>query len=79
MKEDQIIRGTDGDGNPEFVEEEKLNTPIRRCLFLRGESECQWYPIDLPEGTIADNAEHNVGTTKVVDAITGETLWRNKK
>ncbi|WP_157837240.1 hypothetical protein [Geminisphaera colitermitum] len=52
----------------------KLSTPIRKCLFIR---ENGFYMLEIPEGTIADNAEANPGTLRVEDAITGEVLWSN--
>ena len=60
----------------EMTDEEKLNTPIRHCLFCRGD---KWYPMEIPEGTIADNAESNAGISRVLDGVTGETLWERNE
>ena len=54
----------------------KIDTPMRQCLFFREEG---FYPIELPEGTIADNANCNPGTLLVEDAVTGEILWQNSR
>lgn len=56
-----------------LTDKQKLNSPVRRCIFFR---EGMFYPLDLPEATIADNAIANPGTLKVEDAITGEILWQ---
>jgi len=53
----------------------KLNTPKRVFIFIREDG---FYPIELPEGTVADNAECNTGTLRVEDAVSGKTVWEKK-
>ena len=56
--------------------EEKVNTPVRTYAFHR---EGAFYLLDLPSGTVADNAECNPGTLRVEDMDTGEIVWVNPK
>lgn len=43
------------------------------------EGEPVFYVVDLPaDAILADHAECNPGTTRIDDAITGETLWRQQ-
>lgn len=51
---------------------EKLASPKRTFIFIR---EGGFYPLELPEATVADNAECNPGTIRVEDALTGEVVW----
>lgn len=51
---------------------EKLSSPMRTFLFIRSDG---FYPINLPEATVRDNAECNSGTIRVEDAETGEVVW----
>lgn len=52
--------------------EEKLDSPKRSYLFVRAEG---FYPVTLPEDCVADNAERNPGTQKVIDSLTGLVVW----
>ncbi len=52
----------------------KLATARRVFIFHRADG---FYPLELPEDTVADNAECNPGTVRVEDAVTGELVWRN--
>jgi len=52
----------------------KLDSPKRMFIFFRKDG---FYPLELPEATVAHNAECNPGTLRVEDAATGETVWRN--
>lgn len=56
-----------------LTQEEKLKSPKRLCVFVRAEG---FYLLEIPEATIADNAECNPGTLRVEDARTGEVLWK---
>ena len=56
-----------------MTNEEKLASPKRTFLFFR---ENGFYPIELPEATVEDCAECNPGTLKVMDALTGEIIWK---
>lgn len=56
--------------------EEKLASPKRLFLFVREEG---FYPLELPELTVADNAKCNPGTLRVEDAMTGEVVWSNSE
>lgn len=60
--------------NIPLTKEEKLASPKRLFLFVRNDG---FYPIELPEDTVADNAECNKGTIRVIDAKTGEVVWNN--
>lgn len=60
--------------NMPLTREEKLASPKRLFLFVREEG---FYPLELPELTVADNAECNPGTLRVEDAKTGEVVWPN--
>lgn len=51
---------------------EKLASPKRLFIFIRKGGS---YPLELPEATVADNAECNPGTIRFEDALTGETVW----
>ena len=53
---------------------EKLASPKRLVIFFR---EGGFYPLEIPEATIDDNAKCNPGTLRVEDAVTGEILWQN--
>jgi len=55
-----------------MTNEEKLKSTKILVNFIREEG---FYPLLLPEATIADNAECNPGTLRVEDAVTGEILW----
>lgn len=55
-----------------MTNEEKLNSPKKLFLFIREEG---FYPLELPEATVADNAICNPGTLRVEDALTGEIVW----
>lgn len=52
---------------------QKLNSKMRFCAFIREDS---WYPLEIPEAAIKDNAECNPGTLRVEDVLTGEVLWK---
>lgn len=60
--------------NMPMTREEKLASPKRLFLFVRDDG---FYPLALPEATVADNAECNPGTLRVEDAKTGEVVWSN--
>lgn len=60
--------------NMPLTREEKLASPKRPFLFVREEG---FYLLELPELTVADNAECNPGTLRVEDARTGEVVWSN--
>jgi len=62
--------------NMPLTREEKLASPKRLFLFVRAEG---FYPLELPEATVADNAERNPGTLRVEDAKTGEVVWSNNR
>lgn len=48
----------------------------RAVLFHR---EGMFYPLDLPiTDDLSAHAEHNPGTLKITDALTGEVLWRQQ-
>ena len=51
---------------------EKYASPKRIFIFFRKDG---FYPVELPEDTVADNAIANPGTLSVVDAITGKAVW----
>ena len=53
---------------------EKLASPIRLFVFHRADG---FYPLELPEATVSDNAIANPGTLRVEDAQTGEVVWHN--
>ena len=55
-------------------EPKKLATQKRLFLFVRSD---RFYPLELPEYTVADNAECNPGTLRVEDAGTGKIVWQN--
>ena len=55
-----------------MTNEQKLASPKRSVLFFREDG---FYPMTLPESTIADHAECNEGTIRVVDAMTSEIVW----
>ena len=57
-----------------MTNDEKLASPKRLVIFVR---ENGFYPLELPEATIEDNAKCNPGTLRVEDALTGEILWQN--
>lgn len=52
---------------------EKLASPKRLFIFFREEG---FYPLELPELTVKENAECNPGTLRVEDATTGEIVWQ---
>ena len=52
----------------------KLTSQKRIFIFFR---EGGFYPLELPEATVADNAESNPGTLRVEDAVTREVVWPN--
>jgi hypothetical protein len=52
----------------------KLASKKRTFIFFRADG---FYPLEIPEATVADNAECNPGTIRVEDALTGEILWQN--
>lgn len=52
---------------------EKLASQKRIYLFHRNDG--WFYPLELPEATVADNAIANPGTLRVEDAQTGEVVW----
>lgn len=54
-------------------DEEKLASPKRLYIFIRKDG---FYPITLPEATVADNAAANPGTVKVILAETGDVVWQ---
>lgn len=56
-----------------MTNEEKLKSPKRVFLFCR---ENGFYPLDIPEATVEDNALLNPGTLKVIHAATGKVVWR---
>lgn len=51
---------------------EKLASPKRTFIFIRADG---FYPLELPEATVEDNAKCNPGTLRVQDALTGEIVW----
>lgn len=55
-----------------MTNEEKLASPKHQYLFVRAEG---FYPVELPEATVADNAERNPGTLKVIHALSGIVVW----
>lgn len=59
-----------------MTNDEKLASPKRLVIFVR---ENGFYPLEIPEATIEDNAKCNHGTLRVEDALTGEILWQNVK
>lgn len=54
-------------------DDEKLASPKRLYIFIRKDG---FYPITLPEATVADNAAANPGTMKVILAETGDVVWQ---
>lgn len=56
-----------------MTNEEKLASRIRPFIFFR---EGMFYPLEIPEATVADNAVCNPGTLRVEDALTGEIVWK---
>ena len=55
-----------------MTNEEKLASPKRIFMFFR---EGGFYPLELPEATVADVADCNPGTLRVEDALTGDVVW----
>jgi len=51
---------------------EKLASPKRTFIFVRADG---FYPLELPEATVEDNAKCNPGTLKVYDADTNDLVW----
>jgi hypothetical protein len=60
--------------NTSLTHEQKITSPKRLFIFVRADG---FYLIELPEATVADNAECNPGTIRVEDAKTGEVVWLN--
>jgi len=54
---------------------EKLASPKRLFIFFREDG---FYPLEIPEATVADCAECNPGTLRVEDAVTREIVWQNE-
>ncbi len=50
---------------------EKLSSRKGIFIFFREDG---FYPLELPEATVADNADSNPGTLRVMDAITGKIV-----
>ena len=57
-----------------MTHKEKLASKKRLFFFIRADG---FYPLELPEDTVVDNAECNPGTLRVEDAQTGEIVWSN--
>lgn len=59
-----------------MTNDEKLDSPKRLVIFVR---EGGFYPLEIPEATIEDNAKCNPSTLRVEDALTGEILWHSTR
>ncbi len=54
-----------------MTNEEKLASPKRTYIFVRKDG---WYPLELPQETVEDNATCNPGTIRVED-VDGHIVW----